>query len=84
MLLNTDDKYEAFTSQFLCIQLQAIFFLYSCLKLYLIYNMGILVRVAKPMFNIDEVIREASTSEKVSLLSGMAPDYSRDGWIDKL
>jgi beta-glucosidase len=45
--------------------------------------MGIPVKAAQATFDIDEVIREASTSEKVSLLSDTALNYTYDGWIDK-
>jgi hypothetical protein len=45
--------------------------------------MGIPVKAAQATFDIDEVIREASTSEKVSLLSGTARNYACDEQINK-
>jgi hypothetical protein len=39
--------------------------------------MGLLVNVAQATFDIEEVIREASASEKMSLLSGKAPNYKK-------
>jgi hypothetical protein len=38
--------------------------------------MGIPVEPPRVTFDIDEVIRDASTSEKMSLLSGTAPNYA--------